>query len=98
MEYFPDRKALASGVTVAGFGCGGLLFAPLSGKLMSIFKKDPTLIGAEGAVSTVTKSGQLFADTPSGLVEVVLSSPSCDLAQGFYAVGTGTRWRTVLGP
>lgn len=55
-------------------------------------------------VATVMKEGKLFADTASGMVEVVsvnsaeLARLPYDLAEGLYAVGTGsTGAATALG-
>ncbi len=98
MEYFPDRKALASGVTIAGFGSGPLLFAPLSSLLMSKFSRAPDFVGSELATTVVSEHGRLFAETASGIKEVVLTTTPelFDLAQaGYYAVGTGA---TGIGP
>jgi len=34
MRWFPDRKGIASGFTIAGFGSGALVFAPLVSRIM----------------------------------------------------------------
>jgi OFA family oxalate/formate antiporter-like MFS transporter len=45
LEWFPDRRGLASGIVISGFGSGALFYAPL----MNIFTKNlstmPTYLG-----------------------------------------------------
>ena len=38
IEWFPDRKGLASGMTIMGFGSGALLFAPAANALLAKFQ------------------------------------------------------------
>ena len=38
MRWMPDRKGVASGLTIAGFGSGALFFAPMTGYLLDTFK------------------------------------------------------------
>ena len=45
LEWFPDKKGLASGIVIAGFGCGALFFSPMMNHLMSTFSKMPTYLG-----------------------------------------------------
>jgi MFS family permease len=96
ISWFPDRKGLASGMTIAGFGSGALLFAPLSGYLMRQFATMPQYLGPVSHLTTVTKDGRLFADMGGQLKEIVVAS-SADLAalpyklaEGAYVVGTGS--------
>ena len=37
MQWFPDKKGIASGLTIAGFGSGALLFTPCVQYLMKQF-------------------------------------------------------------
>ena len=53
IEWFPDKRGLASGLCVGGFGSGGLLFAPAVQGLMQNFSSMPTYLG--GAIETVTR-------------------------------------------
>ncbi|CAM9966413.1 unnamed protein product [Scytosiphon promiscuus] len=96
MSWFPDKRALASGLTIAGFGSGALVFAPLVNALMEKFSKMPTYLGPMDQVTTVMDEGKMFAKTATGLVEVVsvnaaeLARLPYDLAEGVYVVGTGS--------
>ncbi|CAM9419845.1 unnamed protein product [Sphacelaria rigidula] len=96
ISWFPDKKGLASGLTIAGFGSGALVFTPLVNTLMDKFSKMPTYLGKMDEVSTMMKDGKMFAETASGLAEVVsvnaaeLSRLPYDIAEGVYVVGTGS--------
>ncbi|CAN0231456.1 unnamed protein product [Pylaiella littoralis] len=96
MAWFPEKRALASGLTIAGFGSGALVFAPMVNTLMEKFSKMPTYLGTVDQVKTLVTEGKLFAETATGLVEVVSVSSAelarlpYDLAEGVYVVGTGS--------
>ena len=45
-ELFPDKKGIASGLTIAGFGSGALVFTPLAQTLMKKFAVMPQYLGA----------------------------------------------------
>jgi len=96
INWFPDKKGVASGLTIAGFGSGALVFEPLVNLLRGKFAKMPEFVGTSDQVNTVTEGGRLFADIGGQLKEVVLASAS-DLAllpynglqEGLYLVGSG---------
>jgi len=100
IQWFPDRKGLASGMCIAGFGSGALLFAPAVTKLMSYYSTAPTFIGTKDEVATRTVDGKIFLDGPSGEQEVVYANMadiktlsatwSETLQEGFYLVGSGS--------
>jgi len=98
IQWFPDRKGLASGMCIAGFGSGAIIFAPTMTKLMSYFSKPPTFLGTRDEVATRTVEGKMLLE--SGDTEVVyanladiktLSAPWSDtLQEGVYLVGSGS--------
>lgn len=98
MQWFPDRKGLASGLTIAGFGSGALLFAPLMQQLMKYFAKMPEYLGSAGDIATTVVDGKLFAllGDQQAPTEVVLAGASdlaklpYQLAEGLYVVGSGS--------
>lgn len=96
MQWFPDKKGVASGLTVAGFGSGALVFAPLVQSLMKKFAKLPEYVGSAKDVATSVVDGKLFATVNGSLVEVVNAGPAelaklhYDLAEGLYVVGSGS--------
>ncbi|CAM9460649.1 unnamed protein product, partial [Discosporangium mesarthrocarpum] len=97
ISWFPDKKGLASGLTIAGFGSGALLFTPMVNTLMEKFAKMPTYLGTADQVSTIMREGKMYATTGAGeLVEVVsanaaeLARLTYDLPEGVYVVGSGS--------
>ena len=96
IQWFPDRKGLASGMTIAGFGSGALVFTPLANKLMQFFSQPPEYLGPCGSVSTIVQDGRMFADLGGKLTEVVtanayeISKLASAMPEGVYVVGTGS--------
>ena len=80
LEWFPDKKGLASGLCIAGFGSGALLFAPASTYLMQLFAVKPTFVGTPDAIDPVLDGGRFFAEVAGNLQEVVLAN-HVDLAK-----------------
>jgi len=93
IRWFPDRRGMATGMAIMGFGGGAMIGAPLKRFLLETYQKAPDYLGAEGAVSLITEGGKRFAETANGLVEVVVANAT-QAAQfggeaGVYVVGTG---------
>jgi len=93
IRWFPDRRGMATGMAIMGFGGGAMIGAPLKQWLLTLYQQAPDFLGAEGAVTLVTEGGRRFAETANGLVEVVVSSADQAAAfggeAGVYVVGTG---------
>merc|ERR1719477_346358 len=94
IDWFPDRKGLASGLVIAGFGSGALFFTPMMSALTNKFCTLPTYLG--NSVDLVVEGGKQFAKVGGELQEVVyatsgelLKLPYSGLAEGFYVVGSG---------
>lgn len=94
IEWFPDKRGMASGIVIAGFGSGALFFTPMMNTFIQQFSKLPDYLGK--SIETVTEGGKLFAKVNGQLQEVVYATgadlaklPYSDLAEGFYVVGTG---------
>ena len=96
ISWFPDKKGLASGIVVAGFGSGALFFTPTVQYLMKHFARVPDYMGASGTTMTQIVDGKLFASLDGKLIEVVqagtaeLAKLPPGFSEGFYAVGTGS--------
>ena len=58
-KWFPDRRALAAGVSVAGFGGGSIVCAPLAHRLLEHFREPPTFLGDSSSVDAVLRDGVL---------------------------------------
>ncbi|MEM1301427.1 MAG: OFA family MFS transporter [Pseudomonadota bacterium] len=93
IRWFPDRRGMATGMAIMGFGGGAMIGAPLKTWLLSIYSSAPDYLGVEGAVTLVTEGGRRFAETAAGKVEVVVASASQAASfggdAGVYVVGTG---------
>jgi MFS family permease len=96
LQWFPDKKGFASGIAIAGFGSGALLFTPAVQYLTKKFAKMPEYLGAASDFTTKTIDGKLFADVNGVLVEVVQAGASelakipYTLQEGLYVVGSGS--------
>jgi len=99
MRWFPDRRGLASGMAIMGFGGGALVASPLIRAIQEHAFVAPTYLGSAAAVKTVFAGGKRM--TEDGALEVVLAtardiksmgmSPAvtAQLQEGVYVVGTG---------
>ncbi len=95
ISWFPDKRGLASGLTIAGFGSGALIFTSLINQLMAYFSVVPTCL--TGDVVTQLVDGKLLASLGEKSAEVVrvtagelASLPFEGLSEGLYIVGTGS--------
>lgn len=95
IRWFPDRRGMATGMAIMGFGGGAIIGAPLKEFLIKVFYEAPQYLGPSGAVPLITEQGRRFAETGGQLVEVVVAGaadvpamivPELD---GVYVVGTG---------
>ena len=93
IRWFPDRRGMATGLAIMGFGGGAMIGAPLISALLETFQKAPEYLGAENMVALVTEEGRRFAETAAGKVEVVIASANQAASfggeAGVYVVGTG---------
>ena len=94
IEWFPDKRGMASGIVIAGFGSGALFFTPAMNKLSSKFAEMPEYLGK--SIETITEGGKMFAKAGDAMQEVVYATasdlaklPYSDLSEGFYVVGSG---------
>ncbi|MGB6044258.1 MAG: OFA family MFS transporter [Pirellulales bacterium] len=96
IRWFPDRRGMAAGMAIMGFGGGAMIAAPLKEWLVRLFYRAPDYLGAVDQVELVTQQGRRFARIGQQLQEVVVVGAS-EVAQmivpgdqGVYAVGTGS--------
>ena len=96
IKWFPDRRGMAAGMAIMGFGGGAMIGAPLKEFLIAKFYAIPDYLGAADEVSLVTEAGRRFADVDGRLREVVVvgandvAQLSVDVTEGVYVVGTGS--------
>ncbi len=98
IRWFPDRRGLAAGMAIMGFGGGAIIAVPLKEFFLQYFYKAPQYLGAVDAVDMITHSGRRFVEVGGQLKEVVVAGaaeaahvlgPGTE-AVGVYLVGTGS--------
>jgi MFS family permease len=95
IRWFPDRRGMATGMAIMGFGGGALVGTPLKQSLIDAFYEAPQYLGTVAQTSLVTEGGRRFAEVAGELREIVVVGAN-DVAnmivpgpQGVYVVGTG---------
>ena len=95
IRWFPDRRGMATGMAIMGFGGGAIIGGPLKEYFIRLFYRDPDYLGTLDQVSLVTEAGRRFAQLGGELREVVVVGAN-DVAgmivrgaEGVYVVGTG---------
>ncbi len=95
IKWFPDRRGMATGLAIMGFGGGAIIGAPLKEALMKSFYEPPRYLGTVESVELKTESGRRFATVDGQLREVVVVAKN-EIPQmlvkeneGVYVVGTG---------
>ena len=96
IRWFPDRRGMATGMAIMGFGGGAMIAAPLKGLFIRTFYRAPDYLGSVADLNLVTQAGKRFAEVAGELKEVVIIGAN-DLAgmiipgpEGVYVVGTGS--------
>ncbi len=96
IKWFPDRRGMATGLAIMGFGGGAMIAAPLNEGLIRFFYRAPVYLGTEDSLRLVTdQRGVRFADRGGQRREVVVVGAN-DVPKmivpgpvGAYLVGTG---------
>ena len=97
IRWFPDRRGMATGIAIMGFGGGAMIAKFMIEPFIKIFYKAPDYLGTVESVSLKTdESGRRLAEIAGNLQEVVIVGTN-DIANmlvpgdaGVYVVGTGT--------
>jgi len=97
IRWFPDRRGMATGIAIMGFGGGAMIAKFMIEPFIKIFYKAPDYLGTVDSVTLTTdESGRRLAEIAGNLQEVVIVGTN-DIANmlvpgdaGVYVVGTGT--------
>jgi MFS family permease len=96
IRWFPDRRGMAAGMAIMGFGGGAIIGAPLKRFFIQYFYESPTYLGTVEQVNLITEAGRRFVEQAGERIEVVVVGAN-DVAsmlvagpQGVYVVGTGS--------
>jgi len=96
IRWFPDRRGMATGMAIMGFGGGAMIGAPLKETLIRWFYRAPEFVGNLDGVELVTEAGRRYVEIAGQLREVVVVGAN-DVAnmlvpgpEGVYLAGTGS--------
>lgn len=96
IKWFPDRRGMATGMAIMGFGGGAMIGAPLKRYFIQLFYEAPEYLGTTDQVSMVTEAGRRFVESAGQQIEVVVVGAN-EVAnmlvpgpEGVYVVGTGS--------
>ena len=95
VRWFPDRRGMATGLAIMGFGGGAMLGAPMKEFLLGLNFESPEYLGSASELELVTEAGRRFAEVDGVLREVVVvgqevTAVAGELAPGVYVVGSGS--------
>ena len=96
IRWFPDRRGMATGMAIMGFGGGAMIGAPLKNWLINTFYSAPEYLGPIASVNLTTEAGRRFAQVAGELHEITVIGAN-DIAnmivpgpEGVYLVDTGS--------
>ena len=96
IRWFPDRRGMATGIAIMGFGGGAMLAQPMIEGLIRHYHELPTYVGASADVELVTEAGRRYVERDGARREVVVVGANDIPAmieqgpEGVYLVGTGS--------
>lgn len=95
IRWFPDRRGMATGMAIMGFGGGALIAKFMIGAMLRAFYTAPEYLGTIANVKLITEAGRRLAEVGGELREVVIIGAN-DVAkmlvpgpEGVYLAGTG---------
>ena len=95
IRWFPDRRGMAAGMAIMGFGGGAMIGTPLKEFFIRLFYRAPEYLGTVDQVSLFTEAGRRFAEISGTLQEVVIIGAAevrnltIPGPEGVYVVNTG---------
>ncbi len=96
IRWFPDRRGMATGLAIMGFGGGAFFGARIKDFFIQYYYRAPELLSNISESDLITQAGKRFTETAEGLKEVVVVGAN-DVANmivpgdvGVYLVGTGS--------
>lgn len=96
IRWFPDRRGMATGMAIMGFGGGAMLATPLKEYFLAKFYRAPDYLGPVADMELVTEAGRRFVEIGGEMKEVVVVGAG-EVANmivpgdaGVYLLGTGS--------
>ncbi|MDE0410830.1 MAG: OFA family MFS transporter [Gammaproteobacteria bacterium] len=93
LKWFPDRRGLASGMAIMGFGGGAMIGAPLKDFLIRMFYRAPEYLGTMDQLNLITVSGRRYAMIAGQKIEVVV----VNMLEAAHMILPGPEGAYVLG-
>ena len=96
IRWFPDRRGMATGIAIMGFGGGAMIAKFMIDPLVRFFYRAPDYLGTTDSVKLITEAGRRMADVAGNMTEVVVISGNevskmpVPGSEGVYVVGTGS--------
>lgn len=96
IRWFPDRRGMATGMAIMGFGGGAMLAAPLKEFCLQTFYRAPEYLGKAADLDLLTEAGRRFVEIGGQAREVVVVGAEEAAGMivpgqpGVYLVGTGS--------
>lgn len=96
IRWFPDRRGMATGIAIMGFGGGAMLATPMIEGFIKFYYQAPQYLGPVESVDLVTEAGRRMAEVGGTLKEVVvigandISKMIVEGPEGVYLVNTGS--------
>ena len=95
IRWFPDRRGMATGIAIMGFGGGAMIAKFMIGPIIRAYYNAPDYLGTIDSVNLMTEAGRRVVEHAGQLKEVVVIGAN-DVAdmfvpgpEGVYLVGTG---------
>ena len=95
IRWFPDRRGMATGIAIMGFGGGAMLGKPMIEGFLEYYHRLPTYLGTTDTVQLATDGGRRLAEVAGSMREVVIIGAN-DVVnmivpgpEGVYLTGTG---------
>ena len=63
IKWFPDRRGMATGMAIMGFGGGAMIGAPLKRFFIQLFYQAPDYLGTVDQVNMITDAGRRFVES-----------------------------------
>ncbi|MHC8440934.1 MAG: OFA family MFS transporter [Candidatus Eutrophobiaceae bacterium] len=96
IRWFPDRRGMATGLAIMGFGGGAMIATFMIDPLIEFFYKAPQYLGSEDAVTLVTEGSRRLVEMDGQMRQVVVVgiNEAKDMivegnGAGIYLLGTG---------
>lgn len=91
LKWFPDKKGMATGLAIMGFGGGAIVGAPMNECLLSAFATNPTYLGpTELVTTTLTATKALLANGVEVVIATAAEATALHALPGVYVCNTGT--------